>query len=822
MSKKEVKDNKRLICYHCGDICRDDAVTKEEKFFCCTSCKLVYEILEGNNLCKYYDLEKTPGISPSSEIFSNKFNFLDDEQMRIRILDFTDSKVSTVTFYIPQIHCSSCIWLLENLYKLNEGVLFSEVNFLEKKLYIKFSEEKISLKKVVELLDSIGYEPLLSLDSAEKKFRKPAHRLLYYKIGIAGFAFGNIMLLSFPEYLGFDRNFDTFFGKFIGFLNVLLALPVFFYSSSDYFKSAFKSLKKKVFNIDVPLSLGILVLFLRSLWEVVTQSGAGYFDSFSGLVFFLLIGKLFQSKTYDSLDFERNYRSYFPLSVTVIKNRIETTIPVSKIKKGDRIIIRNKELIPADSILFRGNASIDYSFVTGEAMPVDKVLGEIVFAGGRQIGNAIELEVLKEVSQSYLTQLWNNNAFRKEKDNKINEVANSISKYFTFAVIAIALISGVLWLRKDFNSAVSVFIAVLIVACPCALALSIPFTLGNTLRIFGKLGFYLKNTSIIEKLTKITTVVFDKTGTITKTGDTSIQFIGRTLTEYDRILVKAVVLHSTHILSRKIYDSLDSKDIFDVENYKEYTSKGIYGVVDGNEIMLGSLEFVEGGTEFEAAEIKSKKNQTDVYLSFNGNISGYFRITSSYREGLEELLGSLSDNYDIHLLSGDNNREKPNLLKVFATDKNMRFRQSPEDKLNYIKSLQMKTKGVLMIGDGLNDAGALSQSDVGITISDNIYNFSPACDAILDASMFGRISGLTDFSKFSIKVIIASFIFSLLYNIIGLAFAVNGLITPIIAAILMPVSSVSVVLFAVISTNLYARRKGFIKKDKPAAKNSYN
>jgi Cu+-exporting ATPase len=328
----------------------------------------------------------------------------------------------------------------------------------------------------------------------------------------------------------------------------------------------------------------------------------------------------------------------------------------------------------------------------------------------------------------------------------------------------------------------------------------------------------LKNTSIIEKLTKITTVVFDKTGTITKTGDTSIQFIGRTLTEYDGILVKAVVLHSTHILSRKIYDSLDSKDIFDVENYKEYTGKGIYGVVDGNELMLGSLEFVEGGTEFEAAEIKSKKNQTDVYLSFNGNISGYFRITSSYREGLEELLGSLSDNYDIHLLSGDNNREKPNLLKVFATDKSMRFRQSPEDKLNYIKSLQKQGKRVLMIGDGLNDAGALSQSDVGITISDNIYNFSPACDAILDASMFGRISGLMDFSKFSIKVIIASFIFSFLYNIIGLAFAVNGLLSPIIAAILMPVSSVSVVLFAVISTNLYARRKGFIKKDKPAVK----
>ena len=277
------------------------------------------------------------------------------------------------------------------------------------------------------------------------------------------------------------------------------------------------------------MTFRFLSVFLCFLFEVfgkwVTQTGPGFFDSFSGLVFFLLIGKLFQSKTFDSLNFERNYRSYFPLSVTVIKNRIETTIPVSKIKKGDRIIIRNKELIPADSILFRGNASIDYSFVTGESIPVDKVLGEIIYAGGRQVGNAIEMEVIKEVSQSYLTQLWNNNAFGKERDNKFTEISDSISKYFTFIVIAIAIISGLYWLRTDLNTAVNVFTAVLIIACPCALALAIPFTLGNTLRIFGNIGFYLKNTSIIEKLTRISTVVFDKTGTITKTGDTKIQFL---------------------------------------------------------------------------------------------------------------------------------------------------------------------------------------------------------------------------------------------------------------------------------------------------------
>jgi len=205
---------------------------------------------------------------------------------------------------------------------------------------------------------------------------------------------------------------DSFFIKFFGWLNLILALPVFLYSSSDYFISAFKGLRKKILNIDVPISLGILVLFLRSAFEVVTHTGAGYFDSMTGLVFFLLLGKLFQNKTYETLNFERNYKSYFPLSVILKKDDSEVSIPISKLNVGDKIVIRNNEIVPADSILFGGEGNIDYSFVTGESKLAPKVLGELVYAGGKQIGSAIELEVIKEVSQSYLTQLWNNEAFK--------------------------------------------------------------------------------------------------------------------------------------------------------------------------------------------------------------------------------------------------------------------------------------------------------------------------------------------------------------------------------------------------------------------------
>ncbi len=451
-----------------------------------------------------------------------KFDYLDDTDTIQKLIDFKNETISSVTFYIPQMHCSSCIWLLENLYKLNPGVSQSNVNFLKKEISVKYFHSKLSLRELVQLLASIGYEPLIQLDSTEEK--KDVHRKhLYYKIGIAAFCFGNIMLLSFPEYLSIDIN-DSYYRTVFAYLNLILALPVFFYSASEYFGSAYKGLRKKIVNIDFPISLGIIVLFIRSAVEVLLYNGAGYFDSMSGLVFFLLIGKLFQEKTYDTLNFERSYKSYFPLGVTVKKDGNETSVPAAKLKVGDRIIIRNNEIIPADAILFKGTGNIDYSFVTGESVPVEKVLGELVYAGGRQKGSAAELEVVKEVSQSYLTQLWNHESFNKKDESYFTTISNTVSKYFTAAVLIIAAVSALFWLQTSVHTAINVFTAVLIVACPCALALSTPFTFGNTVRIFGRNKFYLKNSSVVEDLAKINMIVFDKTGTITKSGDGAIKF----------------------------------------------------------------------------------------------------------------------------------------------------------------------------------------------------------------------------------------------------------------------------------------------------------
>ena len=760
-------------------------------------------MLEANDLCNYYAIDETPGISKRDSIIRN-FDFLEDPELIQKLIEFSDGNITNITFDIPQMHCSSCVWILENLYKFDPGVIHSEVNFLNKTLSVKFCEKETTIKKIVEQLDSLGYLPNLSLDTNRDDKLKNEFKRLYYKIGIAGFSFGNVMLLSFPEYLSYTDLVTAEFQNIFNWISLALSLPVFLYSASEYYISAFKGLKKKIVNIDVPITLGIFVLFFRSLYEMFIGGGVGYLDSMTALVFLLLTGKVFQNKTYDAMNFERNYKSYFPIAVTIKKDGKETTIPVDKLEVGQRIVVKNNELIPADAILISEKANIDYSFVTGESQPVEVFNGEMIFAGGKEIGQAIEVETVKEVSQSYLTQLWNSSAFNKKHESKIETTVTFVSKYFTFIILAIAISAFIYWVNTDVNLAFNAFTAVLIIACPCALALSTPFTLGNSQRIFGRNKFYVKNTSVVEKLAEITSIVFDKTGTITETLGSKIEFIGEKLSKDEQNLIKALVLNSSHPLSLKIASLLSFNKKLNIENYSEETGKGISGIINGKNILVGSRKFVSN------KNIEENDISTNVYVSIDNKELGYFRITNIYRTGLKEIVSSLIKKYKLFVLSGDNEGEKMNLLNYFESEKSLFFHQTPHDKLNFINDLQNKNEKVLMIGDGLNDAGALVKSDVGISIAEDINNFSPACDGIMDAKSFKNIKEFIRFSITSKKIIIISFIISFMYNIIGISFAVQGTLSPVISAILMPISSISIVVFTTIATNFMAKKRGLL------------
>ncbi|WP_340075653.1 heavy metal translocating P-type ATPase [Leptobacterium sp. I13] len=786
----------KVSCFHCGNQCISKYYINE-KVFCCNGCKTVYEILYENNLSTYYDLEKNPGNSPKE--IAGKFDFLDNLKIQEKLLEFNDASIQIITLYIPQIHCSSCIWVLENLHKLNTAIKASQVDFPKKTVRITFNPEEISLKELVVLLTRIGYEPYISLEDYDPK-KKYFNRTILYKLGVAGFAFGNVMLLSFPEYFEVNEFWLNQYKPFFRWLMFGLSLPVVFYAASDYFIAAYKGIKSSILNIDVPIALGIFVLFLRSTLEIIMNTGQGFFDSLTGLIFFLLLGKFFQQKTYSFLSFERDYKSYFPIGVTrITPDKKEESVQVYDIKKGDRLLIRNEELIPVDGILIHGKARIDYSFVTGESDTITKNSGDMLFAGGRQLNGAIEMEVLKAVSQSYLTQLWSNGSFEKNGGSPYKTITDSISQYFTITILLIAILSGGFWLWYDASKALNVFTAILIVACPCALALSAPFTLGNLLRIFGKKKFYLKNAQVIEKLAKIDTIIFDKTGTITSNNKSRIAYEGLTLNTKETTLLKNSLRNSNHPLSRQLYSILKANDIITLDEYEEYIGKGIIASHENQKIKIGSAEFV--GNNTYASSLK-----TSVHISTNDQYKGKYTFYNQYRKGIASLFNRLKEHFNLAILSGDNESERENLQKLLPAKTKLFFNQKPEDKFNYIKFHQQEGANVLMIGDGLNDAGALKQSNVGIAVSENINVFSPACDAILDASKLTEIDHYIASSKKGIEVIKMSFIVSFLYNIVGLTFAISGKLSPVIAAILMPLSSISVVIFTTVMTNYISRK----------------
>lgn len=763
----------------------------------------MYELLAANRLCTYYRLDEHPGQKTKAVELPGRFDYLDAETVQAQLLAFRSPTLARLTFSIPQMHCASCIWLLENLFRLNPGISSSRVNFLRKELTVSYQPATTTLKEVVTLLAAVGYEPQITL--AELGAQPHAgSRTLYYQLGVAAFGFGNVMLLAFPEYFSFAGQLQSTFGRFFGILSLLLALPVLLVSARGFYRSAWQGLRQRYINLDFPISLGLTALFATSVVEIVTQRGPGYFDSFTGLVFFMLIGKWVQQRSYDALRFDRDFTSYFPVAVTRLTPTGEESVSVKVLKTGQRIRVRHQEIIPADAVLLRGAGQIDYSFVSGESEPVARRAGDLLYAGGRQMGEAVELEVVREVSQGYLTQLWNNPAFQKEKQPSLETYADKVGRYFVGLTLTLALGAAIYWYPKSPAMALRAFTSVLVIACPCALSLATPFALGAALRVLGRRKFYLKNSAVVETLGRADTIVFDKTGTLTDVKQSAVEYVGPLLSPGQQQAVAAVVRQSTHPLSQRLASELPASALA-VSDFAETPGQGVCGTVAGIVVRVGTAAFA--GTS-AATEDAAGTPQSRVYISLDDDWRGYYAFRNVYRDSLRPVLARLGRHYRLAVLSGDNDTEQARLRELFGPAAEIHFRQTPQNKLDYVAQLRQQGRTVVMVGDGLNDAGALQRADAGIALTDTLTNFSPACDAILEAGNFGQLATMLGFSRACLRIVLATFVLSFVYNGVGLTLAVQGRFTPIVSAILMPISSLSVMVFATVLVRLAAWRRG--------------
>jgi Cu+-exporting ATPase len=724
-------------------------------------------------------------IKNSASDVSLKYKQFDLSENFNKLVDYQNETIYRISISLPAIHCSSCIELLEDLPSFKKGILNARVNFEQQRCTIT-ANKSIPLSYIAQLLDDIGYAPQISISEKLKEQDREANRSNLLKLAVAGFCFGNIMLFSFPHYFGLDVVNDKFFSKLFSGLSIALSLPTLLYSGREYFVSAYKSLAAGKSHLNIPISIGLLSLFGWSLYEIFSGEGIGYLDSLAGLIFFLLIGKWFQHKVYHQVSYQRNVQDFIPLVVRKIVDNNFAWERIDELTKGDRIAVKNGEIIPVNGVLVSGNGYIDYSFITGESIPERTEINQNVFAGGSQQSGEIEIELSEKPSIDKLWETWNTNSEAKEF---VSRWTDNISKYFTVAVLSIAVFAAIAWFYIDPTKVAFVFSAVLIVACPCALALSAPFTYGNILRVFSENLFFVKNANAIGTLAEVKHLVFDKTGTLTEKNSNAISYKGEELTLDQKRAIYSLSAQSSHPLSQIIANHFSRLEPLEVLDFNETIGAGVSGFVNGVRIKLGSSAWLVGET--------SQADSSSVYVYLQNKVIGHFQISVSYRVGLSNLLNKLTSKYKLSILSGDNDSSKNALQQMFGGFYKLAFNLKPKSKAEEIHLLKKEGK-VVMMGDGLNDSSAIQAGDFGIAITENLNGFYPGADAVLLSESFSKLPLFLELSNYSKKVLKVSLLFSLSYNIAGILLAVLGMLTPIIAAILMPISSISVVLLVTI------------------------
>lgn len=774
-------DNK-LLCYQCGQPCTDTAFTVAEKTFCSFGCKTVFEILQDNDLCAYGDTQNVPGRVTGDSAVLKKYAVLDRPDVKRRYITFSDGKQMHVKFYLPYIHCISCVWTLENLHTLHAGILHATVDFTRKEIFIIADATAITLKEIASVLDAAGYEPYLSYsEMGETKVVRPnRHRLI--KLGIAGFCFGNIVIFSLPEYFAGGEMLDYRLQRLFYVLSLILALPVVFYCAQEFFTAAWKGLRSRILNSDALIALAITIAFFSSVIDIVLWQRSGYFDVLSGIVFFMLVGRYLQEHTFRSVTHDASDAAGLPMTVLKLSKGIAARVPLSELKSGDDYIVEDGEIIPADSVLISGEAHIHYSLVNGEQEPVAKHVGDLIYTGGRQSGGRLELCVIKEVSPGYLMQLWNSGGKQKTGQTTVGFV-QWFSKYYGYIIIALSVCAFIFWSVTDTSRSLAALLSALVIACPCTLLLSSGFAYGNAVQRLGKWGLYLKNVHVFQNLQRITAVVFDISGLPGGEKSSLPDFRGGALSAAMQPVFAGLAKQFTHPLSNGIVMMLGKQKPVAMSGVVETPGAGIAVMYKGDLYEIGTASY-----------ICTRPIETSaLFCAVNGRVVGRFVFDHIRPESLTDMLALLKKRYDVHVICSESERE---LLEMAlpGTDVQCYYGNGLEKK-QYIRELQNRGARLAVVGDGPQGAvvllpGGNTETDI---LSLNASRI-PGADAILTKSHLHALPALFAYARQCRLVVCTGYLASFTYIFAGVFFALQGVLSPVVAAILMPLSTIAIVI----------------------------
>jgi Cu+-exporting ATPase len=794
----------KIKCDHCHLEFEPNVMIEDEgRFFCCKGCQGVYHLLNSSGLDSFYDKVGNKKLAPPIEDHSDTSKF-DSESFHRIYISQDEHGFSKINLIIEGIHCAACVWLNEKVLNDADGIVEANINFSNNKATIIWDEDKITLSHIIEKIRSIGYNAYpYDIKSGNKKLTS-SKRDYFIRMMVAVFGAMNIMMLGVAKYSGFFTGIDEDVRKLIHLAEFIFTTPVLFYSGWLFFKGAYFGLKNRVLNMDFLVATGATLTYIYSLLILFGMKGESYFDSVTMIITFVLVGKYLEvigkNSAVDTLDTIKNQ---LPSEATIVVGDEKKLIAADEVKIGDIVEIKSGEKAVVDGVVVDGSANFDESSLTGESIPVYKKIGDKIYSGTINSDSLLHFKATKDYNSSTLNSIISLIEDALASKPKIEKTANEISKYFSAAILFIAVMTFLGWYfiggtpgfdmqGNRFETAFIITVSVIVIACPCALALATPIASLIGIGTLSKRGLLFKEASFIETIAKADTLVLDKTGTIT---EGHLEVIESNLkNDLDLDLLYSLVESSNHPVSVAVKNHLlkNHKDLKRVKlsEFKTLQAKGVCAKTEDETLLVGGNEKVM--REF-GIKIDESFNTTLFLFAIGNKIAASFKLEDKIKENTKETIAKIKDiGIDVVMLTGDHQ----NAAKKIASEagiENYQADMTPEEKADFISKLKNEGKTIMMVGDGINDSLALSRSDIAIAMGSGADIAIEVSDVVILNSSIKSLYETFFISRRTYYFIKENLALSLIYNLITIPLAVMGYVIPLVAALSMSLSSLIVV-----------------------------
>ena len=799
----------KIECNHCHLSFDEKIMIKENDLnFCCGGCQSVYHILKSENLDSFYEKLGNKTIKAPLQVSNDDLAKFDSENFLNSYTTITKDGFVQIDLILEGIHCAACVWLNEKVLYDTKGVVEANINFTTNKARVVFNSDILKLSDIIKKIRSIGYNAYAYDSSIADKEASKAKQDYFVRMMVAVVCTMNIMMLSVAKYTGFFTGMSLEVKNMIHLAEFILTTPVLFFSGFVFYKGAYFGLKNRIVNMDLLVSSGATMTYVYSLFVLFGAKGESYFDSVAMIITFVLVGKYLEvigkKSAIDTLD---KIKSTLPLEAIVVKDGKKETKALNLVEVGDLIELKIGEKVPVDGKIISGNASFDESSLTGESIPVYKKTGDNIFSGTVILDSTILFEVVKDFKNSTFSSIVTLLEDSLNSKPKIQTLANKISRRFSLIILSIAFITFLVWYYfgldlgfyfegvNQFERSFITAISVVVIACPCALALATPMASLVGISELAKKSLLFKEAKFIETIANATTVVFDKTGTLTK-GELEVGFVEFfNKDEKSMNLLYSLLDSSNHPVSLAVKKYI--KENFEVSNLiledvKNIEAKGLSARYENIEILGGNEALLK---EFDVKiNIHLNSKFTQYLFCIDKKIVANFELKDELKDDAKELIEYLKEqNIESIMLTGDNNFVASSIAKELEIS-NYKANLTPKDKADFIKDLKNSGKTVVMVGDGVNDSVALASSDVAIAMGNSADVSMMVSDVVMLNSKLKSLKDAFIISKKTYKHIKQNLAFSLIYNTITIPIAAAGFIIPLFAALSMSLSSLVVVL----------------------------